>query len=394
MNQTIWRLAALVCLTCLALRAAAAPAPVMPAPPQLAAEGYLLIDATTGDALVEFNANQRLAPASLTKIMTSYVAASELERGTIKSDDEVSVSVSAWRAPGSRMFIREGTQVALMDLLRGVIIQSGNDASIALAEHIAGSEDTFADVMNQYARQLGMDNTNFVNATGLPDENHYTTANDLARLTVSLINRFPEHYNIYSERQFTYNNIKQPNRNALLWRDKSVDGVKTGHTRAAGYCLVASARRGDMRLVSVIMGASSEESRTSESQKLLTYGFRYYETAALYDANEPLGEFKVWGGLQDAIRLGPGEDIILTIPKGARERLSAEMATAPEIHAPVKKGQTLGEVTITLHDGDKVTRPLVALDAVAESGFIDQLADTVRLFFVKFTGGDPLDATR
>ncbi len=368
----------------------AAQAPIVPAPPQLAAEGYLLIDATTGQRLVEFNADQRLPPASLTKIMTSYVAASELERGTIKETDQVGISVKAWRMEGSKMFIREGTKVDLMDLLRGIIIQSGNDASVAVAEHIAGSEDAFADIMNQYAAQLGMSSTNFVNATGWPDENHYTTANDLANLTVALIGSYPEHYKIYAEKYFTYNNIRQPNRNKLLWRDQSVDGVKTGHTEAAGFCLVASARRGDMRLISVVMGASSEESRAAESQKLLTYGFRYFETAPLYQADESLKQLRVWGGQHGSINLGLAEPIVLTIPKGSREHLTAEVTTIGEVHAPLTAGQELGQLIVTLHDGEKIMRPLVALNPVAASGFFSSLWDSISLFFLKLFGGDPL----
>ena len=337
----------------------AAPA-IIPAPPQLAAEGYLLIDATTGTSLVEFNADQRLPPASLTKIMTSYVADKEIERGTISMDDEVDVSIKAWRMEGSRMFIQEGTKVRLDDIMRGIIVQSGNDASVALAEHIAGSEEAFADIMNQYAQQLGMVDTHFVNATGLPDENHYTTANDLAKLTVALINEFPEHYKIYSEKYFTYSDIRQPNRNKLLMRDSSVDGVKTGHTEAAGYCLVASAVRGDMRLVSVVMGASSEESRAAESQKLLTYGFRYFETANLYKADEALRQVRVWGGQHGSVKLGLTSDVVMTIPKGVRDELSAEIQIQNEIHAPIEKGDELGSLTISVPDKDDISVPETA----------------------------------
>ena len=369
--------------------AGAAPA-IIPAPPQLAASGYLLIDATTGTALVEHNAAQRLPPASLTKIMTSYVAAQELARGTIAVEDEVDISVKAWRMEGSRMFVREGTRVRLEDLLRGVIIQSGNDASVALAEHIAGTEDAFADVMNQYALQLGMTDTSYMNATGLPDENHFTTAKDLAALTVALINEFPEHYAMYREKTYTYNNIRQANRNLLLMRDSSVDGVKTGHTEAAGYCLVASAVRGDMRLISVVMGAGSEEGRATESQKLLTYGFRYYETAPLYTAGESLKKVRVWGGQHGSIRLGLAEDMVLTIPKGSRGGLKAAVTVQPEVHAPIIEGDQLGSLTITVAEGENIVVPLQALNGVRESGFFSVLWDTIMLFFLKLFGGDPL----
>ena len=370
----------------------AAPA-ITPLPPQLAAEGYLLIDAATGAALVEFNAEQRLPPASLTKIMTSYVAARAIESGTVSMDDEVNVSVKAWRMGGSRMFIREGTRVRLEDILRGIIIQSGNDASVALAEHIAGSEGAFVDVMNRYAVQLGMENTRFVNATGWPDDNHYTTARDLARLTVALINEYPAHYRMYSEKSFTYADIRQPNRNQLLMRDSSVDGVKTGHTEAAGYCLVASAVRDRMRLISVVMGASSQEVRASESQKLLTYGFRYFETARLYSSDESLRQVRVWGGRHQSVNLGIEEDLMVTISRGGRENLKAEISLDAEVHAPLERGDRLGELQISIPDGETMTIPLVAMNGVRESGFFASLWDAIALFFLKLFGGDPLAFT-
>ena len=368
----------------------AAPA-IIPAPPELAAEGYLLIDATTGAALVEFNADQRLPPASLTKIMTSYVAAKEIERGTITLNDRVAVSIKAWRMEGSRMFIQEGTKVRLEDILRGIIVQSGNDASVALAEHVSGSEDAFAELMNQYAQQLGMTDTHFVNTTGLPDENHYTTANDLSRLTVSLINQFPGHYKIYSEKHFTYSDIRQPNRNKLLMRDSSVDGVKTGHTDAAGYCLVASAVRGDMRLLSVVMGASSEESRAAESQKLLTYGFRYFETAHLYRADEAFRQVRIWGGQHSTVKLGLTADVVVTIPKGVRDQLQAGIQIKNEIHAPIEKGDELGSLTVSVPDNEDISVPLTALNGVQEAGFFARIWDSILLFFVGISGGDPLE---
>ena len=370
----------------------AAPA-ITPLPPQLAAEGYLLIDAATGAAMVEFNAEQRLPPASLTKIMTSYVAAKAIESGTVSMDDEVNVSVKAWRMGGSRMFIREGTRVRLEDILRGIIIQSGNDASVALAEHIAGSEGAFVDVMNRYAVQLGMENTNFVNATGWPDDNHYTTARDLARLTVALINEYPAHYRMYSEKSFTYADIRQPNRNQLLMRDSSVDGVKTGHTEAAGYCLVASAVRDRMRLISVVMGASSQEVRASESQKLLTYGFRYFETARLYSSDESLRQVRVWGGRHQSVNLGIEEDLMVTISRGGRENLKAEISLDAEVHAPLARGDRLGELQVAFPDGETMTIPLVAMNGVRESGFFASLWDAIALFFLKLFGGDPLAFT-
>ncbi len=363
---------------------------ILPAPPQLAAEGYLLIDADTGHVIVEYNSEQRLPPASLTKIMTSYIISAELAQGTVSLDEEVLISVNAWRTGGSRMFIREGTKVTVEDLKRGIIIQSGNDSSVAMAERIAGSEDAFADLMNQHAARLGMTNTNFMNATGLPHDNHYTTATDLAKLTRALIKDFPEDYEIYSEKYFTFNDIRQPNRNSLLWRDQSVDGVKTGHTEAAGYCLVASAKRDGMRLISVVMGAASEEARATESQKLLTYGFRYFETVRLYNAEDSLKSVRVWGGASDSISLGVPEDVVLTVPRGSVKNLSATMDIQKVIEAPVKAGDSLG--TLKISNGEAVVKEvaLVAGQTVDEGGFFQRLWDGLSLFFTKLFSGDTL----
>ncbi|MFT7090294.1 MAG: D-alanyl-D-alanine carboxypeptidase (penicillin-binding protein 5/6) [Candidatus Azotimanducaceae bacterium] len=363
---------------------------ITPAAPQLAAEGYLLIDADTGHVLVEYNSVQRLPPASLTKIMTSYIISAELRQGTVTLEEEVDISVKAWRTQGSRMFVREGTKVSVNDLKRGIIIQSGNDASVAMAERIAGSEDAFADLMNQHAARLGLTDTNFMNATGLPDENHYTTAADLAKLTNALIRDFPEDYKIYSEKYFTYNDIRQPNRNTLLWRDKTVDGVKTGHTEAAGYCLVASAKRDGMRLISVVMGASSEESRAIESQKLLTYGFRYFETVRLYDAGETLKTVRVWGGKTPSVDLGVADDIVITVPQGSRKNLDASMDLQKIIRAPLQTGDTFGTLKI-MNGGELVKEvPLVANTDVAEGGFFKRLWHSISLFFSKLFSGDTL----
>ncbi len=368
---------------------------IIPEPPKLAANGYLLIDASTGKVLVAHNGEQRLPPASLTKIMTSYVAAKQLALGTISLEDQVDISVEAWRMEGSRMFVREGTTVRLEDLIRGIVIQSGNDASVAVAEHIAGSESAFAELMNQYALQLGMTGTNYVNSTGLPDENHYTTAHDLALLTIALVSEFPEHYSIYKERSFTYGAPgeqpkRQSNRNKLLFRDSSVDGVKTGHTKAAGYCLVASALREEMRLISVVMGASSEEIRARESQKLLTYGFRYFETSSLYKADNVLKQVRVWGGQHSSIRLGLMEDLVLTIPRGSRKTLKTVIDIDDEVHAPLSMGDKLGTLTVRLSENEATSLPLVALNSVQASGFLASLWDSIRLFFLKLFNGDPL----
>lgn len=378
---------------CLILLAAALPArggegPIIPPPPKIAGTSYLLVDADTMKVLVENDIHEAIPPASLTKIMTGYIAAVELEAGRISAEDQVPISVKAWRSPGSRMFVREGTRVGLQDLLRGIIIQSGNDASIAMAEHIAGSEDAFADMMNQQAAQLGMTMTQYQNATGLPDDDHYTSAWDLAVLTQSLIRRFPDSYKIYSERSFAFNDIEQPNRNRLLWRDRTVDGVKTGHTSAAGYCLVASAKRGNMRLISVVLGTDSEEARMRESQKLLSYGFRYFETQKLYDAGVPLKTSKLWYGEAEDIQLGLQEEVFVTIPRGHYDDLKAELSVVTTIEAPVAAGQELGELRLHFADELVLSAPLVALQEVREADIFSRLMDGAQLLFRDLFGVD------
>jgi serine-type D-Ala-D-Ala carboxypeptidase (penicillin-binding protein 5/6) len=332
--------------------------------------------------------HQPMEPASITKIMTAYVAEIELEAGRISLEDEVPVSVNAWRTGGSRMFIREGTTVSVDDLLRGIIISSGNDASVALAEYIAGSEGAFADMMNAQARELGMTGTHFTNATGLPHPEHYTTAWDIALLTQALIRRYPEHYAIYAERSFSFNNIDQPNRNRLLWRDRTVDGVKTGHTEAAGYCLVASALRGNMRLISVVMGTDSDEARMRESEKLLSYGFRYFETHKLYDGGVPLKTARVWYGRENELRLGAREDVFATITRGRYDQLRAELHVPKLIEAPVQQGQELGTLQLTLDDEPVLRLPLVALESVEEAGILSRFVDFIVLLFRNLFGNE------
>lgn len=359
-----------------------AKAALIPAPPQVSASSYLLIDANSGEVIVESNSTQALPPASLTKMMTAYIVESEVASGNINLYDEVPISVKAWRTGGSKMFVKEGTKVVLEDLLKGVIIQSGNDASIALAEYVAGSEDAFADIMNQQALALGMNNTNFMNATGLPSENHFTTASDLALLAKAIIQDYPEQYALYKEKYFTYNNIRQPNRNRLLWRDKSVDGLKTGHTNEAGYCLVSSAKRDDMRLISVVMGTKSEEARAKETQKLLNYGFRYYKTHQLYQPGESLTNTRVWGGAQDALELGLAAPVVVTIPRGSKDELKASLDLDPLIEAPVQLGQEFGRLVIRLDDKIIVNEPLVALNEVEQGGLFKRIWDWIKLFFM------------
>ncbi len=368
--------------------AVVAAAPIIPPAPSIAAKSFLLIDAATSEVLVEYNSHEALAPASLTKLMTSYVATVELASGRIGLMDQVPVSVNAWRTPGSRMFIQEGTQVGVEDLLRGIIIQSGNDASVALAEHIAGSEDAFADMMNQQAAQLGMATTQFKNATGLPAKDHYTSAWDLAVLTRDYVKRFPESYAIYSERSFKYGDIEQPNRNRLLWRDRSVDGVKTGHTIAAGYCLIASALRDNMRLISVVMGTDSDDSRMRESQKLLSYGFRYFETQQLYDANVPLKTTDVWYGETESLDVGVGAPVVVTIPRGHYDDVEAEIQLAKLIEAPISVGDEFGELRLRMGGELIYAAPLVALQDVAEAGMLARAGDFFSLFFSQLFSSD------
>lgn len=359
---------------------------LIPAPPVLASTSYLLMDAHSGDVLVQYNAHQRLPIASLTKMMTSYVAAHEVALGKIHMDDQVLISVKAWKKGGSKMYVREGTHVKLSDLLRGIIIQSGNDASIAVAEHIAGSEDAFADLMNQHAIQLGMKDTHFVNATGWPDDYHYSTAADMALLAQALIRDYPSHYAIYSEKYFTYNDIRQPNRNRLLWRDPSVDGVKTGHTEEAGFCLVSSAERDGMRLISAVLGTKSDEARASESLKLLTYGFRFFETHNTYGPGEVLNEAEIWMGEKDTVPLGLNDALTITIPRGQKDNLKAQIRVEDQIKAPIQKGDSYGKLVLTLGDDVITEQPLIALESIEEAGLFKKIWHWIYLFILGLIG--------
>jgi D-alanyl-D-alanine carboxypeptidase (penicillin-binding protein 5/6) len=354
--------------------------PLLP-PPNLQASSFLLIDADTNKVLAEHNARERSAPASLTKIMTGYVVEEEIRRGRLGVEERVQISVNAWRTGGSKMFIREGTSVAVSELLKGVIIQSGNDASVALAEHVAGSEDQFADLMNQQAQLLNMSDTQFRNSTGLPDEQHYSTAWDLALLTRALIKNHPEQYALYSQKSYTYNNIEQPNRNRLLWRDRSVDGVKTGFTNAAGYCLVASAERNGMRLISVVLGTENDEARMRESQKLLSYGFRNYETKTLYQPGTTLQEQPIFYGEVEALPLGVAEDVIVTFPKGYYQDIDASISVPAYFEAPISKGDVLGTIELRLGDDVIYAGDVLAEIDVEESSWLAQFGDYIFLLF-------------
>ncbi len=355
----------------------------MPTPnaPEIAARGYLLQDFDSGQVIAEKNSHEQMEPASLTKLMTAHIIFSELRAGNLTLSTEVLISKKAWRMQGSRMFIEVNKRVSVEDLLKGMIIQSGNDASVALAEHVAGSEEAFASLMNHHADKLGMRRTHFVNSTGMPDDDHYTTVHDLALLTRALISEFPEYYKWYSIKEFTYNDIRQHNRNALLWRDKYVDGVKTGHTDSAGYCLISSALRDNMRLISIVLDTKSKEARAKESQKLLNYGFRFFETRLLYSANSQLTTSRVWKGASEQLPLGLAEDLYITIPRGRYEQLDASMKIGTQIIAPVEKGSSHGTVDISLEGSHIVERPLVALQAIEEGGMLQRLADEISLFF-------------
>jgi D-alanyl-D-alanine carboxypeptidase (penicillin-binding protein 5/6) len=358
----------------------AAPKPI-PEPPALNADSYFLMDFNSGRVLAEKNPDKHVEPASITKLMTAYLVDKAISDGDLAADELVTISEKAWRMKGSKMFVEVGKQIPVEELLKGLIIQSGNDASVALAEHIAGSESAFAGYMNHQAGLLGMTNTNFKNATGWPVEGHYSSARDIAILTQAVIREFPETYRIYKEKEYTYNEIRQYNRNRLLWSDDTLDGVKTGHTEAAGYCLVASALRGDMRLISVILGAKSDKARTQNSLALLNYGYRFFETHRLYRANEILKTTRVWYGDREQLAMGVARDIYITIPRGRYKELQASMEIESEVSAPITFGQELGTVTVKLDDEVIVNESIVATHDVNDGGLMVKALDSIKLMF-------------
>jgi len=366
--------------------------PPVPAPPQLTAGSYILIDFNSLDVLVEHNPDQRLEPASITKLMTSYVVFKELSKGKIKLDDTVIVSESAWRMGGSRMFIDPTMTPTVQELIRGMIIQSGNDACVALAEHIAGTEQAFADLMNHYAQALGMTGSHFQNSTGWPGDEHYMTARDVAILSAAIIREFPDYYPFYAEKEFTFNGILQHNRNSLLFKDPTSDGLKTGHTENAGFCLAGSAKRDGMRLISVVMGSASESARATDSQSLLNYGFRFYETVQLYQARTELASGKVWKGTADRVPLGLTEPLFVTIPRGRYGELDAQVKLLPELTAPLAADQVVGSIAVKLEDKVVASRDLVSLNAVEEAGFFGRTWDGLRLWVGGLFGDDEDDA--
>lgn len=377
----MFRLVTVLLAALLTLAASPLTAKPAPSPPEIAARGYLLMDMNSGQVLAANNPDMRLEPASLTKIMTAHVVFDEIKKGHVALTDSVLVSEKAWRTEGSRMFIEVNTQVTVEELLKGLIIQSGNDAAVALAEHVAGSEEAFAALMNETAARLGMTSSHFVNSTGLPDPEHYTTPADIAKVTADTIRDYPDWYAWYAIKDYTYNNIKQPNRNLLLWRDDSVDGVKTGHTEAAGYCLVASAQRDNMRLISVVMGTAGETARANETQKLLGYGFRFFETSPLYQADQPIQQVRVWKGGANEVPVGIARGLTVTVPRGEAGNLSAQLTLDGALEAPVARGQEVGTIEVRLGDQSLMKVPAVALAEVEEAGIVGWLMDTVLMMF-------------
>jgi D-alanyl-D-alanine carboxypeptidase (penicillin-binding protein 5/6) len=363
-----------------------APEAPVPPPPDVDGKSWVLMDYATGQVLASKDPDMRVEPASITKVMTDYVVSAEVANGKVHMNDQVTISENAWRSggagtDGSTSFLKLNSQVPLKDLLYGMIIQSGNDAAIALAEHTAGSESAFANLMNAYAKQLGMVNSNFQNASGYPIANHYSTARDVALLSRALIHDFPEDYAISAVKDFEWNGIKQHNRNLLLWRDQTVDGIKTGHTAAAGFCLAASAKQGDARMIAIVMGASSEKARADSALALMNYGFRFYETHKLYDANKALATPRLWKGKDNQLSLGVNENVLVTVKRGDYDKLKATMDVPATLVAPFTKGQQVGTLRITL-DGQPVQNlPLVALDDAPQGGFFARLWDSIMLWF-------------
>jgi serine-type D-Ala-D-Ala carboxypeptidase (penicillin-binding protein 5/6) len=356
---------------------------ITPSAPAIDAKGYILMDAYSGKILAEKNADDRMAPASLTKLMTMYVISAAIKNETIHLDDKVRISAKAWQTGGSRMFVKVNDEVPVRDLLKGIVVASGNDAAVAMAEYLGGSEDTFATMMNNQAQALGMKNSHFVDSNGLPNVDHYSTPRDLAILAQAIIRNFPEDYRLYSEKWFAYNGIRQPNRNRLLWRFQFADGLKTGHTDDAGYCLVASALKDGTRLVSVVMGAKNDLGRTEDSVRLLTYGYRFFETHKVYSADKPLGKARVWKGKKGEVSLGLAEDLYVTMPAGQYKKVQASIKFNDHIKAPITKGQAIGTLSVTLNNQVLTEKPLVALVGDDKGGTLRTMADSINFSFQK-----------
>ena len=384
MNNKLLAICFLVLVTC----SVVAQTITTPKPPVLAANSYLLMDYNSDTLLAQFDINKKVEPASITKMMTAYVVFAELKSKNLYKNDLVTISEKAWRTGGSKMFIEVDKKITVDDLIKGMIIQSGNDACVALSEHIAGSEETFADLMNQYAKKIGMENSHFVNATGLPEKDHYITAMDAAKLAKAIITDFPLEFETFSEKEFTFNKITQHNRNTLLWRDPSVDGFKTGHTEAAGYCLVSTSKRNGMRLISVVMGTESQKERADESQKLFNYGYRFFETNLLYKANQKRVNIEVWKGEDEDTDLGLAEDLYITIPRGQYKNLQAKVDLPNYITAPVNNNQSIGTLNIHLNNQLLTSKKLIALKAVNAGGWWTRTTDSMGLWFKSFGGED------
>lgn len=368
----------LLSLTSLSVYAVAKP---IPTAPQLGADSYILMDFESSRVLAEKEPDKRVEPASITKLMTAYLVDKALQSGDIALTDQVTISEKAWRMKGSKMFVEVGKQVSVEELIKGMIIQSGNDATVALAEHVAGSEKAFTEYMNHQAAVLGMMNTQFRNSTGWPHKDHYTTARDIAILSQTIIREYPETYRYYKVKEYTFNNIRQFNRNRLLWSDDSVDGLKTGHTESAGYCLASSAIKDDMRLISVVLGTKSDKARTQNSQTLLNYGFRFFETHRLYTDSEVLKSARVWYGDKEQVLLGVQKNLFVTIARGRYKDLDASMEIDSDIFAPLASGQELGELNITLDGETLISQPLVAMQVVNDGGIVQKVIDRIKLIF-------------
>ena len=358
----------------------------VPDAPELDLKSYILIEPNTNTVIAEFNSSSEIEPASMTKIMTVYVTADQISNDLISIDDEVLISEKAWRMEGSRMFVEAGKKVSVSDLLKGIIIQSGNDASVAISEYVGGTERGFVDLMNAYASSLNMNNTIFQNSTGLPDDNHFSSAQDLAILTSNLITKFPDIYSFYKEKQFTFNDIKQLNRNKLLWRDDSSDGVKTGHTEAAGYCLVGSAKRGDMRLITVVAGSDSDNNRFLASQRLLEYGFRFFATQKVLNANQEYKKINIWGGVEKTLGLVVLEDVSITLPRTSFKDLTVNYNYSNNIQAPIEVGQKIGTLEIISNDEIVFSTNLVALENIKSKGFFGRLWSKFVLWILSLFG--------
>ena len=379
LNRTLFL--PLLAFALLALSGITATAESIPRPPQVPVRGYVPMDQQSGNILADLKGDERMEPASITKLMTAYIIYKALKAGKIHLNDQVTISERAWRTLGSKMFVKVGSQVPVEDLLMGMVVQSGNDATVALSEYVAGSEETFAKLMNQEAERLGMKNSHFTNAPGLPNPNHYMSARDIAVLTRALIQDFPDQYPRYSVRSFKYNNIEQRNRNRLLLTDASVDGVKTGHTETAGYCLVSSAKRDDTRLIGVVLGAAKEKERFQISKVLLNYGFSFFESRKLYDANTPIVTTRIWKGQVNQLPLGVTQPLYVTVLKGQAPQVSTATTVQPAIIAPAQKDQPFGEISVKLDDQEVIKTPLVALQDVPESGWFGRMIDSILLFF-------------